>query len=264
MVKIGSTVTTPKFSLGITNLADWIPNAKITNKTPWLVKGFIPSDGIVLVSGQQKKARKTYFAMSIGIGIATGCHPSLEICDTGTVLGIFEEGRDAPTADRFEKLCEVHGVSIPSNFHIAWRPRLKLNNKDHKKILLEQIDKLKPKVVILDPLYRMIDGDENKQEDVNGVVETIFEIRSRNIVVILLVHLDKSRGEMASKDIDHQLRGSSLIPNMYDVHVALRKYKAKTKHIDVIVRDREGPEYSYMMRWGDDATFKMTLIDDEE
>lgn len=258
------TVDSSTFNLDIQTLDEWVPKAKASKEQQWLIDGFIPSDGITLISGQQKRARKTYFAMSAGIAITTGIHDAFRVKDVGPVLGVFEEGRDAPTASRFEQLCNAHSVAIPNNFHIAWRPRLKLNNPKHARELVNAVKRIQPKAVILDPLYRMVDGDENSQEDINAVVNTIFEVRALGPVVILLAHLDKARGETASKDIDQQIRGSSLIANMYDTHIALRKYKPRQKHIDVIVRDREGPECEYMLKWADDATFKLIKMGDDD
>ena len=242
----------------------WIPEALATKQQSWLIDGMIPSDGVVIISGQQKRARKTYFAMSLGLGVATGTHPILSVKGQGPVLGIFEEGRDAPTAERFTKLYEAHGLDTVPNFHIAWRPRIKLDDKDHRKALLEAIDTIKPVFVILDPFFRMISGDENRQEDVNKVIDTVFDIRDKGCTVALLAHLDKSRGESHASDIDQQIRGSGVLANSYDVHLALRKYKAKHKHIQLTVRDREGPERVYHQTWNKDATYKLVELEADE
>ena len=230
-------------------LDKWVVEAKNRDPVRWLIEGIVPGSGVMLISGQQKRARKTYFVMSLGLGIATGTHPVFTVNESGPVYAVFEEGRDAPTAERFEKICEAHKVDVPDNFHILWRPRVHLDNPNQAKALLADIAEKKPRVVILDPFFRMISGDENRQEDVNKVINTVFDMRDMGTTVILLAHLDKSRGETPTKDIDQQLRGSGVLANSYDVHAALRKYKQRSKHIDLTVRDREGPEIDYTLRW---------------
>ncbi|NJO17728.1 MAG: AAA family ATPase [Thioploca sp.] len=155
-----------------------------------------------------------------------------------------------PLAYRMRAILHNMGVKEPpKDFYLAFRPLIKLDREEHVKLVLNAVKKYKPRLVILDPLFRMLEGDENSQKDINKVIDALFKIRACGTVIMLLAHLNTTHGDNAQKDIDSQVRGSSLIVGSYDVHLALRKYTNKTKHIDLTVRNRNGAEEEFAVFW---------------
>ncbi|NJO17729.1 MAG: hypothetical protein HC877_18945 [Thioploca sp.] len=62
----------------VVGLSEWLKYVESSKTQNWLVKQFVPSGGIVLMTGHQKRTQKTYTAISLGLGIAHGTHPSLK------------------------------------------------------------------------------------------------------------------------------------------------------------------------------------------
>lgn len=233
-----------------TNLCDWIEEQSENKR--WLIDDLIPEDGLILLSGQQKLAFKTWFAFATAIAISSGKSMSmLKPNRKAGVLIIEEEGGKAQTRSRFLAIAKGFGANKEDleNIHFSFRNRVKLDNPVHKSQIKKLCEKHKPGLVILDALTYLHSGDENKIQDMLKVVDTINMIRSMGISVLIIAHLDKTRGSNVKTDIDLQIRGSSIISNSYDIHLALRRFSNQQKTIALTARARDEEEKFYKVDW---------------
>lgn len=237
-------------ALQVPTMAEWLHEAADARR--WIVPGFIPEESLVLISGQQKRAWKTWFADVLALAISTGTPiGGMEVLDSRPVLYCQEEGSKAGTKNRIEGLCRSNGIQPDDllDIHYAFHRRVKLDDTGWRKDLIDYCLQMNIGAVILDAVTYMHTGDENKISEMAPVVETVQELRALGISVVFLAHLDKMRGESPSADIDSQVRGSSIVANAYDVHLAFRRYKASDKNIQLIVRGREQEEKEYVVTW---------------
>lgn len=233
-------------------LSTFIHDGLNSPEPAWLIRGLIPYNGITLMSGQQKLAMKTFTVMQLGVSIATGRSTrSIETMRRGPVLGLFEEGRHQKLASRYAAICDAMNVDWrrgeADDFFMVYRPLLKLDGPECRKQLLKVVREVKPLVVILDPFFRMMDGDENRQEDVNHAMDTLFALQQQGCTPLFLAHL--TGGVNPKQDIDAQIRGSTLISNSYDVHIALRRYKRTEKYVSFEVRSRDAEPFEGIIKW---------------
>lgn len=231
-------------------LAEWLDS--VDESARWIIENLIPDDALVIISGQQKRAFKTWFAFLVALSVATGkTFGLLKPQRTGPVLIIEEEGSKAETKGRFLKLCATYGIDPKTltNIRFSHRERVKLDDKDWRRKLVLLVREMKPALVIYDALTLSHTGDENKQEDMIAVVDSMQAARQQGATFIMLAHLDKARGENPRADIDNQVRGSSVVVNAYDSHLALRRYKMTAAHIDLIARHRGASEHFYSASW---------------
>ncbi len=222
----------------------------------WLIDHILPQDALVLISGQQKRAYKTWFAFNLALCIATGKGSGLILPKvTGPVIFVEEEGTQAKTKERFIMLCNTLGIEREelSNIYFAHRKRIKLDDDAWRKKLVELVRTVKPVLVIYDALSYAHTGNENSHEDMSPVIDTLASLRAEGCTVAILAHLDKDRGENPRADIDTQIRGSSIIVNAYDCHIALRRYKMTQAHIDCVIRSRDDEERRYSAVWNIDS-----------
>jgi hypothetical protein len=218
----------------------------------WLIPGFVSQQGIVLVSGQQKLARKTLFADMLTLcGATKTAHSMVAPVRPINILYIEEEGEDFGTHNTFSAMGNGIGVDPKSisNVFYAFHDRVTLDTPRWRKHLVSKIKEHEIDLVILDALTYLHEGDESSTADMVRVVKTLQDLRAAGAAVMCLAHLDKQRGEDPSRDIDTQIRGSATIVNAYDVHLALRRYREKQRWVDLTVRQRHGPEEHLRIYW---------------
>lgn len=244
--KVGSDLWTPP------TFNDWL--TQVEKERRWLMPGFILEDGLQLLSGQKKRAMKTFFALTQTFCLATGRSTSLfKPVEDMPVLFVEEEGGRAETKERCLGIMKTLGIREDErklrNIYFAHRVRTKLDDPKWRKSLISLIKRTGIKFVVLDALVYMHSADENRVPDMQPVVETMQEMRYHGATVEFLCHLDKTRGEDRKADIDTQVRGTGVFTDMYDQHIALRRYKASDPHIELTCRFRSAEERKYHVNW---------------
>lgn len=237
-------------------MGKWLSDVDSEGELDWLIKRMIPRGGVTLLSGQQKRSMKTWFSQQVAISLATGLQVGAAV-DVGVpgrrTIIVMEEGSKFGYRDRFDACLYGHGLGrsiIKDKVYMLFRRQVKLDRRAHRDAILKMADQIKPDLIIFDTLYRMFAGDENKQEDANRMLDTLLSLGEQQFASLVLVHLDKTRGSNQKADIDDQVRGSGVITNGYDCHIALRRYAMDQKFIDLTVRPREGAEeWSRQVHW---------------
>jgi hypothetical protein len=156
------------------------------------------------------------------------------------------------------------------------RSLVQLDNEDWHDRLVDYCQIVKPSLVILDAMFALHSGDENSVKDMAKVYTTMQHMRAAGQSSIMyLAHLGKNIKK--SEDIDLQVRGSSSLVNLYDVHLAARRYSDEEDGVSLKMRFRGGPERNTILHWdfanstgksGDlaleRAKFKLTEVVPEE
>lgn len=229
-------------------LGTWLE--RVDAEQAWLIRDFILREGIVLVSGPKKLAYKTWFAFAAALVIASGKAFNLLQPETqGSVLIIEEEGSSPQTKSRLIALCNGIGINpykLPVYF--SHFNRVKLDDLVWREKLLAFVDSVQPLVVVFDAFAYLHTGDENQVKDIAPLVDTLALLRSRGVTVIMLSHTNKHSAKK-SVDIDDQVRGSGLLTDCYDIHLALRRYKPSQSYINLIVRGRDVEEKEWIVTW---------------
>jgi archaellum biogenesis ATPase FlaH len=235
-----------------------------TKQAQWLVNKLIPKGGISLISGHQKKTKKTWLADMLALCLATGKSYTkfieLENELPHRVLYIQEEGQDIQTKLRLVALCRTLDINWSTEIHLdnvaySFQSFVRVNREEWRTRIHEHMEEHEPDIVIFDGLSFIHDVDENSKTEMAKVVDALREIRNMGAAVLCLAHLDKSRGDNVDADMDSQLRGSSLISGAYDTHIALRKYDDdEAMPIKVKVRHRGSGHYKGELQWTIDVT----------
>jgi hypothetical protein len=187
-------------------------------------------------------------ALSLASGVPVGPFEPVEPIN---VLYCQEEGSVRGTETRLDGLIRTYKIPEEAEQRIfyAQHHRVKLDDAEWQRAIVAAAIEWNVGVAIFDALTYMHLGDENKNNEMEKVVETFQLLRKHGITSVVLVHLDKDRGSRKKADIDTQVRGGSIIMNAYDYHHALRRYHSKDAHIDLTVRAREQEEREYTVTW---------------
>lgn len=243
----------------VPTLPAWLAEAEKARK--WLYPGLLLEEAIVCMSGQKKRAKKSMTAFAMGIGLAAGKPVGIWKPDgVASVLIAEEEGPRASTRERLLAICNGMGVDPASlnNVHFAFHQGVKLDQKKWRERLCKKVEEVKARLLILDAIVYMHDGDENKVADMAPVRETMHAVRSLGCTTMFLAHTDKARGEDPKADIDSQVRGSGLTTDAYDQHLALRRYNADDPITALTIRGRDQEERKYSVKWSFESVKDIT------
>ena len=181
----------------------------------WLVQDIWMDKNVGWIAGTGKSF-KSFLSTDLALSIATG-HPFLgkyPIIQPGPVLVVQEEDPLWRVAHRVQSMAHAKGITgldIIAN-NQTWMMELKQNNipihfsisggfsltSDEKLDALERaVDRTRPKMVILDPMFMMVFGvDENRAFEMGEVLGRLKQLRDRYECSIALVHhYRKSSGE---------------------------------------------------------------------
>lgn len=242
-------------------LADWAASVE-GDKTPaFIIPKFLPADNLILLSGQPKDGRKTFFAMLTALVAATGQSVGPMECENPVnVLYIYREGARKPTLQRFKALCKGHGFPDPSaisNLFFHHRGNFWLDTGDWVSDVCAFIIEHKIGVVYIDTFAKSCQSDENSSRDMGVAVQQAEKLRDAGATVVLVHHLKKgspslSNGRSGFPEPDKDLRGSSALAGAYETHWAVRTYpqeNSRVRETTMLVGGKEAEWICYSYDW---------------
>lgn len=192
-----------------------------TPEAQWLVRDVWSRSSVGLVGGQPKLG-KSWFALDLAVSVASGtpCLGHFPVDDPGRALVYLAEDALPQQRSRLDALCEHRGIAIRSlDLHVVTEPVLRLDLPDDRERLNAAAARLRPKVLVLDPLVRLHRLDENRAQEISGVLSFLRELqRAHDMSVVLVHHASKKHRARPGQ----ALRGSSDIHAFGDdlVHLA--------------------------------------------
>ena len=163
-------------------------------------------DGTLLLIIGPPKSKKTFLTQNLAISIAAGQDfAGFKVPEAKKVMYLLAEGGYYPNRDRLKKMAP----NIDANLILGHPTYLPINRPDYYDYLYELVKEDNPDVLILDPLIRFHDVDENSASQMSDVLGKIRTMMAELKVSVILVH---HTGKVASRGG----RGSSAIIGEYD------------------------------------------------
>jgi KaiC/GvpD/RAD55 family RecA-like ATPase len=183
-------------------------------RVPFYVQDWLPKQGKVLIYGQAK-AGKSYLAVQLARCVGSGL-PFLGIPTmAGRVLYLqFELGAEVLQGRLKASRQDHKNVVVGTTFS------LKLDTAPGKKTLYEMVEGVAPNVLILDPLYKTIRGEENESHDMLIICDLLDELmdaysKQTGMSVVIMHH--------TGKDLSKGARGSSVLEDWADTVIEQRR-----------------------------------------
>lgn len=205
---------------------DQIPREE--NAARWLVEQ-LWGDSSVGVIGGAPKCSKTWLGLDLALSVATGtaCLGRYAVPRPGPVLIYLAEDALAVVRERVEGMARHRGLELAGvEIHVITAPALRLDRQPHRQRLLETAQRLRPRLLLLDPLVRLHGVDENNAGEVAELL-AYFRLLQRqlNLSVILVHHTRKNAaGGVAA---GQGLRGSSDLHAFGDSNLYLRRVRER-------------------------------------
>ena len=190
----------------------------------WLVDQ-LWGDSSVGVIGGAPKCSKTWLGLDMALSVATGtaCLGEYAVPQSGPVLVYLAEDALPIVRERVEGMARHRGLDVDAvDIHVITAPVLRLDRDPHRSRLLETAKRLRPRLLLLDPLVRLHGIDENNATEVAGLLAYFRTLQRRLDVSVILVHHTRKNaaGGVAA---GQGLRGSSDIHAFGDSNLYLRR-----------------------------------------
>ncbi len=147
-------------------------------------------DGVGILGGPPKCA-KSWFGLDMAISLASGT-PLLgrfAVRDPGPSLVFLAEDDLRQVRARIAGICGHRRLDLDTlDLHVITAAAIRLDQQADQKRLSVTLDRLRPKLLLLDPLVRLHHLDENSSQDISALLGFLRELQRRYDVAIVVVH----------------------------------------------------------------------------
>jgi len=187
---------------------------------PFYIKNWLPKRGKAMIYAPAK-AGKSYLCLQMSRCIGVG-EDFLGISTTqGTVLYCqLELG-----AEVLQARLRATGKSY-SNVFVGTTFSMKLDMQGGQRLLDEAMRAIEPNVLIIDPLYKVLAGDENESKDMRTLIDHLDSLIEGFKCSIIIIH-------HPGKDIKKGGRGSSIVEDWVDSAIEMKKTSKKDEPLKV-------------------------------
>lgn len=174
---------------------------------PWLVHSLWPASAVGLIGGPPKCA-KTWLALDLALSVAsnTPCLGTLTVESPGPVLLYLAEDSLQSARARVEGICEHRRLDLRrADLHLITVPSLRLDQDHDKQRLSATVEKVRPRLLLLDPFVRLHRSDENDSGAISAILADLRTLQRQFDVAVVLVHHARKNGRGPQ---GYALRGS--------------------------------------------------------
>lgn len=177
---------------------------------PYYIRDWLPCQGKALLYAPAKSG-KSFLTYQIARCIGQG-EPLLDMPTSPARVLIlqFELGEEVLQHRLRATKQSYDNVFVGTTFS------MKLDTRDGQDILERALDATTPQVLILDPFYKIIRGDENEAHDVLKITDYLDGVIQRHNLSVFIVH-------HPGKDISKGGRGSSVLEGWVDSYIQMQR-----------------------------------------
>ena len=192
----------------------------------WLVEGLWGAAAVGLLGGAPKSC-KSWLGLDLAVSVASGtaCLRSYKVHEPGPVLIYLAEDSLSTVRERVcgighSRALELSGLDL----HVITSPSLRLDSCADRGRLLKTAQRIRPRLLLLDPLVRLHSADENNATEMAQLLSYFRDLQRELDLAILLIHHTRKyvpNGAQAGQG----LRGSSDLHAWGDSNLYLRRTK---------------------------------------
>ena len=194
---------------------------------PWLVEQLWGSSSVGVIGGAPK-CSKTWLGLDLALSVATGtpCLGRYAVPQPGPVLVYLAEDALPIVRQRVEGMARHRGLALEQvELYVITAPTLRLDRDPHRRQLQQTAQRLRPRLLLLDPLVRLHGIDENNASEVAGLLAYLRELQRQLDLSVMLVH--HTRKNAAGVAAGQSLRGSGDLHAFGDSNLYLRRVKER-------------------------------------
>lgn len=242
----------PDRRLDTVDAADWL--GMDVDEPVQVLKNAFDLNTKTCITGPSK-ARKSFFLLQLAVSLSGGSPQFLtwEIQAPRVVLFVnmeIPEGHFHRRLRRMVKALRIMPERLRGRLHIL-NARGTPSDTVLTKIVTEA-RRVKAEVVILDPIYKLISGDESKQENVKALLATMDRICSSTGAALVYVH-HGTKGEAGDRLTIDRAAGSGVLARDVDALVSLVNHVEDGLLVVEQIARSYPPKDPFTIRWDDDG-----------
>jgi hypothetical protein len=233
----------------IINACDWL-KTEPPPVDPVLVNILDVGDKMAIIGAS--KTRKSFFTLQMAVCLAAGMDfLAWKVAKPRRVLVVQMEIQDRHYWRRMRGMCNKMRVDEQT-----LGDRLSIINARGALLKPQEIyecaQRVKAEVIIIDPLYKLLQGDENSAQDMKPVLEMFDKITRHTGAALIYIHHD-AKGSPGDRDTRDRGSGSSVIGRDYDACITLTEHQDKKEDARVIqtLLRNYPPQEPFAARWQD-------------
>ena len=188
----------------------------------WLVAGLWGRQAVGIIGGEPK-CGKSFLALDLAVAVAAGvpCLRRFETDQPGPVLMFAAEDAGHIVRTRLQGIARAAGADFDTlDIAVIDIPVLRLDHHSDRQRLEQTVQRIRPRLVLLDPLVRLHGVDENAVAEIAPILGFLRDLQRRFETAVLLVHHSRKSGATRP---GQALRGSSELHAWGDSNLYLRR-----------------------------------------
>jgi hypothetical protein len=228
----------------------------------WLVEGLWAAEGVGVIGGTPKTC-KTWLALDLAVAVASGT-PALgrfPVPTAGPVLAYGAEDSPEQLRERLLAITRARDLDLAAlDLFLLTVPSLRLDSALDRARLEATLERIRPKMLLLDPFVRLHRSDENSAADMAALLGELRDLQRRHRLAIILVHHLRKN---ASATLGGQaLRGSGDLHAWGDSNLYLRR---RDDHLSLCVEHRAAPAPEpFRLVLNDDPAPHLAVVEDDD
>jgi RecA-family ATPase len=205
----------------------------------WLVEKLWGARSVGVIGGAPKCA-KTWLGLDMALSVATGtaCLGRYTVPEPGPVLVYLAEDALPVVRERIEGMARHRGFGLAGvEIHVITAAVLRLDRGADRTRLWETTRRLRPRMLVLDPLVRLHGIDENNAGEVAELLAYFRSLQRQLDLAVVLVHHTR-KNATSGVAAGQGLRGSSDIHAFGDSNLYLRRTR---EHLVLSSEHRAAP-----------------------
>ena len=207
------------------------------HRRQWLVDALWGREAVGIIGGEPK-CGKSFLALDLAVAVAAGvpCLRHFPAAQPGPVLMYAAEDAGHIVRSRLEGIARAADTSFHHlDIAVIDVPALRLDHRADRQRLHDTVERLRPRLLVLDPLVRLHRVDENAVAEIAPILAFLRDLQRRFHTAVGLVH--HARKSAAARP-GQALRGSSELHAWGDSNLYLRRRKGQ---IVMTVEHRAAP-----------------------
>ena len=188
----------------------------------WLVRELWTHQAVGLIAGRPKSF-KSWLGLDLAVSVAsaTPCLDRFAVDEPGAALVYLAEDALALVRERIEGICLHRGLDLNSlDLFVITAPSMRLDLAADQARLFATLARLRPKLLVLDPLIRLHRLNEDRSNEVSVLLGFLRELqRNHGVAITVVHHMSKRR----RAELGQALRGSSDLHAWTDACVYLTR-----------------------------------------
>lgn len=231
-------------------------------ETKWLIESMWLHNAAGIIGGQPKCC-KSWLGLDMAVSVAsnTPCLGRFPVSDPGPTLVYLAEDSVDEVKTRVESICRSRNLCINEvNLVVITATSLRLDSEWDQKKLLATIERVSPKLLLLDPLVRLHRLDENNARDIAGLLGFLREIQRKAKCSVVLTHHASKR---ACVRPGQGLRGTSDLHAFGDSNLYLSRDQDDTLELISEHRSAKAPPTLRLQLHDSEHSTHLTVIESD-